>query len=324
MLQLINVCHTYAGGRKKGKDGTVPRPALTDVSFTVPQGEFVILSGPNGSGKSTLFRILCGLTLPSSGTITVDGLDLRTQMAAIRPLLGVVFQSPAIDKQLTVIENLRMQADLYTLPRRELTARCDEVLAWTDLKERLSQRVETLSGGLARQVELAKVLLTRPKLLLLDEPTTGLDPSSRRNFLMALRKIQKEQGITTLMTSHIFSDAETVDRVAILRQGQLLACDTPAALKCTLGCEVVVIVPRNPEEFARTLRDNLSYPVQLCGDEVRVEGLGLGAGVPLLENIMDRWRGEIQTIALKKPDLEDVFVHVTGQVEQSRSEGEQP
>lgn len=312
MLQLLNVSHTYHGSRKKTNGGT-PQAALSDVSFTVPQGEFVILSGPNGSGKSTLFRILCGLTLPSAGVITVDGFDLRTQMAAIRPLLGVVFQSPALDKHLTVMENLRIQADLYNLPRADFAARCDAVLAWTDLKDRLDQRVEALSGGLARQVELAKVLLTQPRLLLLDEPTTGLDPSSRRNFLMALRKIQREQKITTLMTSHIFSDAETADRVAILRHGHLLAYDAPAALKCTLGCEVVVVTPRNPEEFAQTLRENLSYPVQLCGDEVRVDGLGLGAGVPLLETIMERWRAEIQTIALKKPDLEDVFVHVTGQ-----------
>ena len=209
------------------------------------EGEFAILSGPNGSGKTTLFRILCGMIRPSAGTIRVAGHDLLAAPAAARRELGVVFQNPAVDKHLTVDENLRLHAALYGLARSEFAARRDEALAWSELKNRLDDKVIALSGGLARQVELAKCLLTRPSVLLLDEPTTGLDPASRRHFLDALRTLQKSRGMTVLMTTHIFAEAEDADRVAIMKAGRLLAYDTPQALHALLGREMVVATSRD-------------------------------------------------------------------------------
>lgn len=307
MIVIQDLTHVYPGGRKVG-----PRTAIDGLSLSVAEGEFAILSGPNGSGKSTLFRILCGLALPSKGRVTIGGHDLFAEPAKVRQIMGVVFQNPAVDKHLTVAENIRIHADLYGITGAEFRARRDEALAWTDLADRLDQKVETLSGGLARQVELAKVLMTRPRVLLLDEPTTGLDPASRRNFLAALQRLQRERGMTVLMTSHVFSEAEDVDRVAIMREGKLLAFDSPQALKARIGTEMVVIQPADPESFADKLRNELGLAVRRHGDELRLEETENGEGLPMLERILDRFRPEIRSISIKQPDLEDVFVHVTG------------
>lgn len=314
MIVIKDLSHVYPGGRK-----VAPRKAIDDLTLSVGKGEFAILSGPNGSGKSTLFRILCGLALPSQGTVTVGGFDLFAQPASVRRILGVVFQNPAVDKHLTVAENLKLHADLYGIGGAEFTARRDEALGWTDLGDRLEQKVETLSGGLARQVELAKVLMTRPQVLLLDEPTTGLDPSSRRNFLDALHRLQRERGMTVLMTSHVFSEAEDVDRVAIMRDGKLLAYDSPQALKARIGTEMVVVQPNDVESFAEILRSELGLAVRRHGDELRLEETENGEGLPMLERIIERYRPLIRSISIKQPDLDDVFVHVTSRAEPERA-----
>ncbi|MBR9972405.1 ABC transporter ATP-binding protein [Magnetospirillum sulfuroxidans] len=315
MIQIQSLTHTYPASRKQA-----PRVALADLTLSVAEGEFAILSGPNGSGKSTLFRILCGLALPSSGKVSIGGFDLFAQPQHVRRILGVVFQSPAVDKHLTVAENLRLHADLYGIGRGDFSRLRDDALAWSDLADRLEQKVETLSGGLARQVELAKVLMTRPRVLLLDEPTTGLDPASRRNFLGALQKLQRERGMTVLMTSHVFSEAEEVDRVAILREGNLLAYDSPQALKALIGTEMVVVRPQgDAEALAASLRAELGLAVRRHGDELRLEETENGEGLPMLESILERWRDQIRSISIKQPDLEDVFVHVTGRAEPERA-----
>ncbi len=306
MITIENLSHTYPGARKMP-----PRTAISDLTLEVRDGEFAILSGPNGSGKSTLFRILCGMTLPGTGKVTVGGFDLFAQPARVREIMGVVFQSPAVDKHLSVGENLKIHADLYGLKGADFIRRRDGALGWTDLDGRLDQKVDTLSGGLARQVELAKVLMTDPKVLLLDEPTTGLDPMSRRNFLGALHKLQKERGMTVLMTSHVFSEADDVDRVAIMREGKLLAYDTPAALKAMIGTEMVMVQAKDAEGLAARLRAEMGLAVRCIGDEVRLEETENGESLPLLERILDRYRADISAISIKQPGLDDVFVHVT-------------
>ena len=306
MIDIEQLSHIYPGTRKQA-----PRKAVSDLSLHVKAGEFAILSGPNGSGKSTLFRILSGAALPSSGRITINGHDLIKSPSLIRPILGVVFQSPALDKHLTVQENLHIHAALYAIPAADYVQRRNQALAWTDLGGRLDQKVDTLSGGLARQVELAKVLMTDPKVLLLDEPTTGLDPATRRNFISTLRRIQLEKRITVLMTSHVFTEAEDVDRVAIMKEGQLLAWDTPAALRAMIGKEMLVLHPTDATALAQKLRTELGLTVRQHGDELRLEETENGAGLPMAERILERYRSEILSLAIKRPDLEDVFVHVT-------------
>ncbi len=305
-IVIGGLSHTYRGGRR-----TPPRTAIRGLSLAVTEGEFAILSGPNGSGKTTLFRILCGMIRPSAGSIRVAGHDLLSSPAAARRHLGVVFQSPAVDKHLTVGENLRLHAALYGLSGRDFATRRDEALAWSELRHRLGDKVIALSGGLARQVELAKCLLTRPSVLLLDEPTTGLDPASRRHFLDALRAVQKERSMTVLMTTHIFAEAEDADRVAIMKTGRLLAFDTPQALHALLGREMVVAESRDAAGLAARIRAELGLAAHRHGDEVRLDETEHGAGLPLLERLLARYRAEITSIAIKQPTLEDVFIHLT-------------
>ncbi len=307
MIVIESLTHVYPGGRRQS-----PRKALNGVSLTVPEGTFCILSGPNGSGKSTLFRILCGLAVPSQGRVSVGGHDLLSDPRAVRDLLGVVFQSPAVDKQLGVLENLRLHADLHGIRGAAFQERLEEALAWSDLKDRLGDRVETLSGGLARQVELAKVMLTRPRVLLLDEPTTGLDPGSRRAFLTALKRLQRDRRMTVLMTSHVFVEAEDADAVAIMRGGDLLAHGSPQALKARVGKEMVVVTARHPGLLSDALSRDLGLTVLRHGDELRVEDVPDDAPVGLIDQILKRWPTDVTSVAVKQPTLEDVFIHVTG------------
>lgn len=280
--------------------------------MTVEDASFCILSGPNGSGKSTLFRILCGLAAPSAGRVRIGGHDMATDAAEVRRIMGVVFQSPAVDKHLSVRENIALHASLYGIRGAELLDRMDEAFAWTDLKDRLNDRVDTLSGGLARQVELAKCLLTRPRVLLLDEPTTGLDPASRRSFLTVLRRVQRERGMTVLMTSHIFGEAEDADSVAIMRDGHLLAHDTPGALRARIGQEVLVIQPRDAGSLRPRLAETLGLTVERYGDELRVDDLPPAEVPRIVEKALNAHRADILSIAVKQPTLEDVFIHITG------------
>ncbi len=316
MIRIEALTHVYPGGRRQP-----PRTALAELTLVVPDGTFAILSGPNGSGKSTLFRILCGLTLPSRGRIWIGGHDLLRNPAAARALMGVVFQSPAVDKHLSVHENLSIHGALYGLSGAALRTRMAEALAWTDLEGRLTDRVETLSGGLARQVELAKCLLTRPRLLLLDEPTTGLDPASRRAFLGALGRLRRDLGMTVLMTSHIFSEAESVDSVAIMAAGQLLAHDTPQSLRARLPGDVVVIETDRPDALAARLREDLGAPVIRHGDDLRVDEAPGGDAVAFLERVLAAYRADVRGITVKQPTLEDVFIHVTAEASVAGRDG---
>ena len=304
MIKIDNLKHIYPA---KGKEK--PFTAIAGLNLMVNPEEFVILSGPNGSGKSTLFRILSSLLRPSAGRVTIAGFDLFKEGDKARRALGVVFQSPAVDKYLTVGENLAIQADLYGISDREFIARRDQALEWTTIKDRINQKVEHLSGGMARQVELAKCLLTRPQILLLDEPTTGLDPQSRRLFMEALRKVQRELGMAVLMTSHIFSEAEDADRVAIMRKGELLAYDSPANLKAQMGQEVLLIEGRNLDKIAGLLGEGLSPRIH--GDSLRVEIANSDSILSLLEKILVQHRQDITSLAIKKPELEDFFIRIT-------------
>jgi ABC-2 type transport system ATP-binding protein len=309
MLQIHNLTHIYPATRK-----TPARRALSDLSLEVIAGSFAILSGPNGSGKSTLFRILTGMTTPSSGSVRLAGLDLLREPAQARAKMGVVFQSPAVDKHLSVMENLKLHAALYNISGRDFDNRLEDALGWSDLKDRLPDRVDHLSGGLARQVELAKALLTRPALLLLDEPTTGLDPASRRNFVSTLHALQRKQEMTVLMTSHVFSEAEDADQVAIMKEGHLLANDRPAALRASLGREMVVVQTRHGAALNAKIQRELGFKTRLHDDEIRLEETGNGASLPILEQLLGRYRAEIDAIAIKQPTLEDVFIHLTGKI----------
>ncbi len=223
------------------------RAALDGVDLNVRAGEIVALLGPNGSGKTTLFRILATLLTPQAGELRVFGHDLSGSPGEVRKHLGVVFQHPALDPMLTVEETLRHHGRLYGLRGADLTRRCRDALASLEVADRARDRVAALSGGLRRRVEIAKVLTHDPRLLLLDEPSAGLDPRARGGLFTILQDVRDRLGTTVLMTTHFMEEADRCDRVAIMDAGRVVAFDEPGLLKGRVdGAAVAVRLMTHP------------------------------------------------------------------------------
>jgi ABC-2 type transport system ATP-binding protein len=285
------------------------REALAGVSFDVREAELFALLGPNGGGKSTLFRILATLLPPDEGTARVLGYDVRTNPRDVRRHLGVVFQHASVDGKLTVEENLRYQGRLYGLHGSELADRIAELLERFGLADRRRDLVERLSGGLARRVELAKGLLPRPAVLLLDEPSTGLDPGARRELMQYLRELRDEDGMTIVITTHYLEEAERCDRVGVLDRGRLVALDAPTALTAAVGGDVVVVQPTDVDALVEKVRERFGL------EGVRVDGtlrLEHARGHELVRDLVEAFPDDVHSITFGKPTLEDVFVRLTG------------
>src|SRR3954447_7863599 len=300
VVQIDHLTHRYTGDRV----------ALTDVSLAVNAREIFGFLGPNGSGKTTLFRILSTLIPPTDGRVSILSHDVVAQRDAVRREIGVVFQAPSLDKQLTAEENLRHHGHLYGLRGTELKSRIAEMLAALGLIDRARERVGTFSGGMRRRVELAKGMLTRPRVLLLDEPSTGLDPSARIDLWTYLNRIRAEQQVTVLLTTHLMDEADRCDRLAILDRGALLACDTPAAMKARIGGDVITVSTDAPDDAASTLRDKLGVEPDRVDGTLRLERPNGGAFVPRIIEALPS--GTVNSISVGKPTLEDVFVQLTG------------
>jgi len=285
------------------------RQALTDLNLAVAPGEIVAFLGPNGGGKTTFFRLLSTLISLQHGSIRVLGHDLRTETQAVRRLLGVVFQAPSLDKKLTVAENLKHQGHLYGLSGQRLAARQTAMLAALGLTDRARERTETLSGGLRRRVELAKGLLHEPRLLLLDEPSTGLDPAARSDLWAYLRSVRAEQGVTIVLTTHLLEEADKADRLAILHEGRLVALDSPDALRATVGGDSITIRTADPQSLCGAIAGRFGCAARVVDDSVRLEQPD---GHQWIARLVEAFPGQIQSITLGKPTLEDVFIDRTG------------
>jgi ABC-2 type transport system ATP-binding protein len=228
----------------------------------------------------------------------------------VRRRLGVVFQHPALDAKLTVRENLDCHAALYALPAAEAGARATALLERLGLADRAGDRVETLSGGLARRVELAKGLLHGPDLVLLDEPSTGLDPGARRDFFEYLVHLRDRDGLTVVLTTHYMEEAERCDRVGFVHQGNLVAVAPPADLKAEIGGDVVVIDAHDPERLRERVQQRFGCEPRLVDGVLRVE---LPRGHEFVREVVEAFPGDIRAVMFGKPTLEDVFVHRTGE-----------
>ena len=285
------------------------RDALRGLSFSVPAGEIFGLLGPNGGGKTTLFRIVSTLMRPTSGQVLVFGDDVARRPDLVRRRLGVVFQSPALDVRLTVEENLTHQGHLYGLRGRPLAARLAGALERVGLGARARDLVGTLSGGLQRRTELAKALLHQPELLVLDEPTTGLDPGARRDVWRHLAALRERDGTTIVLTTHLMDEAARCDRVGIIHEGRLVAIGAPHALTAALGSDVITIATGDPAGLAARIGQRFGVRADVIDEDVRIERDRAHEFVP---ELVEAFPGEIEAVTFGKPTLEDVFMHHTG------------
>ena len=285
------------------------KPALDNVSFQVSPAVLFALLGPNGGGKTTLFKLLSTLLPLEQGEIHLLGRDVRRQPAAVRRLIGVTFQAPSLDRKLSVFENLACHARLYGLTGPSLTTRVTELLDRLGLSERARDKVESLSGGLARRVEIAKGLLHSPRLLLLDEPSTGLDPGARLDLWRYLASLRDDAGVTVIVTTHLMEEAERCDDLALLDRGQIVARGSPAELRRSLGGDCLTIRGPEPDSLAADISRQFGVSVRQLGGELRIDAQ---TDHSLLGRVLDAFGPRIEAVSLARPTLEDVFVERTG------------
>jgi ABC-2 type transport system ATP-binding protein len=297
-IRVAGVAHHYGS-----------RCALAGIDLEVAEGELFALLGPNGSGKSTLFRLISTLAPVQQGTIAVAGHDAVADRRAVRALLGVVFQSPALDRKLTVRENLRFHGPLVGITGVPLRRAIDALLERFNLADRADDRVEQLSGGMRRRVELAKGLLHRPRVLLLDEPSTGLDPAARAEFWQLLVDLRRREGTTVLLTTHLLDEANQVDRLAIMDQGRIVALDAPDALRATVGGDSITIDAADPASLAADIEQRLGASARVVDSQVRLEQPD---GHRLVPRLVDEFGSRLTAVTVGRPTLEDVFIARTG------------
>jgi len=298
VIEVQNLTHRYGD-----------RVALSNVSFEVKKGEIFGLLGPNGGGKSTLFRILSTMMVPASGAAVIAGHDVERDPAAVRRSIGVVFQTQSLDKALTVEENLRAQGHLHGLSGADLRERMESAMERLGLADRRKDLVDTLSGGLRRRVEIAKALLHRPQVLLMDEASSGLDPAARRDLSRHVESLRENDGVTILLTTHILEEAGRCDRLILLHQGSIVAHGTPAELRARIGGDVVVLEVADPQAMAAAIEQRFHVHPSVMDGQLRVE---IRDGHRFITEVVEAFPGSIDSVGLHKPTLEDVFVHETG------------
>lgn len=298
IIEVQNVAKNFGG-----------RAALAGISFSIAEGAIVALLGPNGGGKTTLFRILATLLAPDSGQVRICDLDVDRSPALVRRAIGVVFQAPSLDRKLTAAENLKHHGHLYGMRGAPLRQRTHDLLIRMNIADRANDRVETLSGGLARRVEIAKGVLPGPRVLLLDEPSTGLDPAARRDLWRQLDDLRSRDGVTVLLTTHIMDEAEQSDRVILLDRGRVVADDAPANLKACIGGDVLTIVADDPSAVAQRISDLTGISPTVVDGSVHLEAPDGAALIPRLAGVLS---GAVRSITLGRPTLEDAFLHITG------------
>ncbi|HUL79649.1 MAG TPA: ABC transporter ATP-binding protein [Vicinamibacteria bacterium] len=317
IVVVENLAKTYPGSRK-----SPPVEALRGVSFTVERGEFFGLLGPNGAGKSTTIGCINTLVRPTSGRILVDGVDVSKEPREAKRRIAVVPQTRNLDRDLSVREILTYHGRYFGLPPGEREARADRLLAELQIADKAEAKPLALSGGQQQRVMIARALMHDPKVLLLDEPTTGLDPQARRLLWETLRQLH-QSGITFILTTHYMEEADRLcQRLAIIDHGKILTLDTPAALKKTLpGAQVLDLWMRVPRPLAPRLREvpgvlNLE-PVEASGEGDGVERLRLFVDPAdgLLDRVLHAVRdggADLRHVNLSQPSLEDVYIHLTG------------
>jgi ABC-2 type transport system ATP-binding protein len=283
--------------------------AVRGVSFSVAPGEIFGFLGPNGAGKSTTISMLCTLLVPTGGAATVAGYDIVRERSQVRRSIGLVFQDPTLDGYLTAEENLRFHAELYAVPTAEARPRTDAVLEMVGLSERRKSLVRTFSGGMKRRLEIARGLLHSPRVLFLDEPTVGLDPQTRSTIWEYVTELRRQEDITIFLTTHYMDEAEYCDRIAIMDAGQIVALDSPAALKASVAQDRVTLRTDDDEAAIATLRERFGLEATHSEGAVVVH---VDNGEEFVPDLFAELGLPIRAVSVARPTLDDVFMAFTG------------
>jgi ABC-2 type transport system ATP-binding protein len=298
-------------GLTKAFDG---HKAVNDVSLQIRQGEIFGLLGPNGAGKTTCISMLVTMLRPTSGTAKVNGFDIVKQKDDVRKSIGIVFQDPSLDDRLTAMENLKMHAGLYGVPKEERGKRIDEVLDIVALKDRANEVVRNYSGGMKRRLEIARGLIHYPRILFLDEPTIGLDPQTREHIWEYIKALAAREKITVIITTHYLEEADMLcDRVAIMDNGQIKVLDNPEVLKKALEGDVVTVEVKDANAAQEKLRDFEDVKkTTVSGNSIHIY---VKDGEKFAPKVLEHLRKDgihVVSINIRKPTLGDVFLHYTG------------
>jgi daunorubicin resistance ABC transporter ATP-binding subunit len=287
--------------------------AVDGVDLEIPRGEIFGLLGPNGAGKTTIIRMLGGLTLPTAGGATVLGLDVVKDTRKVKDRIGVVPQNNVLDRDINVYRNLKYHAKLHNIPGHRIDPKIDEVLGFTELRAKRDAKIDELSGGMKRRLVVAKAMMHEPEVFILDEPTTGLDPQSRRMVWDKVRSF-REMGLTMILTTHYMDEADALcDRIGIIDHGKVIALGTPDELKASLGAQTVleVKVAEGTQEgiLAGLEGEAFVEDVFAEGDKVMMRTNDKKAAAV---HMLTRHADEVETLQFREPTLEDVFIELTG------------
>ena len=283
--------------------------AINNVSIEVEEGSIFGFLGPNGAGKSTTINILCTLLSPTSGRATIAGYDCVKDSSMVRKAIGIVFQDPTLDKELTAYENIMLHAYLYNVKRSEMKSRINDALSFVGLYERRDDVVKKFSGGMKRRLEVARGLVHRPRILFLDEPTLGLDPQSRANLWDFITELPKKHNVTVFMTTHYMDEAEVCDKISIIDSGSIIATGTPDELKKTIGGDVIYIKTGDNEKAKVEIEKLFDVDVSEKNGELFLTTLKGDSCIPELIKALGE---QVQSVRLQRPTLNDVFIKMTG------------
>lgn len=289
------------------------KSVVDNISFNVEEGSLFSFLGPNGAGKSTTINIICTVLTPSAGEVLIDGLNVRTNSQDIRRKIGVVYQHNVLDDLLTVAENLRFRASLFGIVGENFESRLEEVANQLDFKNYLNQPFYTLSGGQKRRVEIARAIFHKPKILLLDEPTTGLDPESRKIVWGIIGKLKNSFGMTIFLTTHYLEEARNSDLITVINHGKIVASGSAIALQKNFSCDRLFLYPCNGKmNQLITSVENIPLPYKQSYDYLIVEN-------PSIANVREilKYDELIDSFEYFKGDLDDAFINILKQTEGS-------
>lgn len=283
--------------------------AVDNVSFTVEEGEVFGFLGPNGAGKTTTINVLCTLLKPTSGEAWLNGYHVVRDQAKARRSIGLVFQEPSLDDQLTAEENLNFHAILYDIPAAARAKRMEEVLKMVELYDRRKDFIKTFSGGMKRRLEIARGLMHYPRVLFLDEPTLGLDPQTRNLIWEYILQLREREGISIFLTTHYMDEAEHADRIAIIDYGKIVALDTPDNLRGLVGGDIITVKTTDDQLAAREISQRFGFQVNDGQNGLHFE---VQKGEEFIPRLVEQLPVEILSISLRRPTLDDVFLKFTG------------